>query len=147
MIEAVSGPGWIANFCSLDSSSSGITWNTWNSAFPPIRKSFPCLFEALKKVNDKLKVFYLYSWNWLGEMASNLTTTRFCESHEAVTTFLCDRILTEEALRIIRTEDDWDVLVLYLNGVDEAGHTFTWGSPQYKEAIGMVDNHIGRNIF
>ena len=147
MIEAISGPGWTANFCSLDSSSSGITWNSWNPVVPPIRNPFPCFFETLKKIDDKMKIFFLYSWNWLGGLASNLTKTKFCECHEPITAFLCDRILTEEALKIIEAEEDWDVLVIYFMGVDETGHMFNWGSSQYKEAIGMVDSHIGRYIF
>jgi Type I phosphodiesterase / nucleotide pyrophosphatase len=142
-IEAVSGPGWTASLCSLDSSSSGIMMNTWKPALEPITKTLPCLFETLKRVDENLITHFLFSWSWLGGLASNLTRARFCGNDETITTFLCDRLLTEEALRIISSDEDWDVIVLYLNGVDQAGHTFNWGSPQYKESITLIDNHIG----
>ena len=85
----------------------------------------------------------MYGWYWLGGLASNLTKTHYCENNEPITAFLCDNILTNEALRIISAETDWDVLVIHFNSVDEVGHTFNWGSSQYKEAIGMVDKNIG----
>jgi hypothetical protein len=144
IIEAISAPGWIATFCSLDSSSTGIMANTWTPTFKPINKKLPCLFETLKNIDEKLDAHFLFGWDWMRGLASDLTKTKSCESHEPITTFICDRILTNEALKIISHNDNWDVIVLTLLGMDEAGQEFNWGSHQYKETLELIDSHIGK---
>ncbi len=55
----------------------------------------------------------------------------------------CDEINVQNAEETIKKRD-FDFLFLYLNGLDDTGHSFSWCSSKYEEEIGTVDGYLGR---
>ena len=159
IIQTVSGPGWSSIICALDPTDTGILnndwlppWNFLPNKITPIKgndKPFPCVFETIKQQNSSLKTAFYYDWDWLQYLGNKhmrgdfIDEEVFCKGYDLEKTLKCDEDHVVLAENLI-TSDDFDFFILYLDALDDTGHKFSWGSPEYLAEIEILDGYLGR---
>jgi predicted AlkP superfamily pyrophosphatase or phosphodiesterase len=159
-IEAMSASGWSQILCGIDSEDSGITSNEWwapwmygNKAFnvTPITgvdEPFPCVFAEIKKQRGSTaKTKMANAWDWfinIGNISipGSLDEEIFCLSADGSLEdgVRCDIENTQHALRFIR--EDFDLIFLHYNSIDEAGHIEGFCSQDYIDRVSNVNRFI-----
>jgi len=159
IIQTISAPGWSSILCSLDPVDTGIIDNSWEAPWytkkplpiTPITgnsKPFPCIFEEIKTQNNSLKTHFYYNWDWFFNLANQRIPGSFidndywCNASTFTQYLFCDGTIVSKAVDTIKN-GDFDVMVLYLCGLDETGHQFGWGSPEYEAELGIINNYLG----
>ena len=155
--EGFSGPGWSSLLCSQNSKETGIVNNNWTAPWlnneikknydysTPINgldKSFPCLFDELKRKNSKIKNFFYSSWDFFSKNFGNRAYPDSIDIYVdcLVTNPLqfiqysnCDEFSLAKTKNLVLK--DFDVYFQYLTVLDVAGHTFGFCSNQYASRL------------
>jgi len=96
-----------------------------------------------------------YDWDWFQYLGNNFTNgtngtsfindEQFCNGNTLNSTLVCDEINFRRTFAKIEAKD-FDFHFLYLDGLDDTGHEFSWGSPAYEAEIGVLDYYLGEII-
>jgi len=170
--EGLSGPGWSSVLCSLSSKDTGIVNNDWRAPWvgeenkakynfvTPINgidKSFPCIFDELKKkkkINttnlSEPKNFtnYVYSsWSFFRENFGNkaypntLDVFAECQIRTNQSYFeyiMCDNHSLDKTKNFLL--QDFDFYFWYMGSLDVAGHTFSFCGTEYESRVNNINN-------
>jgi predicted AlkP superfamily pyrophosphatase or phosphodiesterase len=143
MADTVSGAGWSNLLTGVWPDKHGVLDNKFS-----VRnyEQYPHFFVHVKQAYPQAKTVSLISWTPIkkyitdkADLSIDFTITDKKHAYKET-----DDNCTAKAVDLL-TNDDPDVLVYYLNQVDEAGHYkgFHPTVPEYKQAIANVDANIG----
>lgn len=139
----VSSPNWASIIMGATPTAHGIWSNQWqvkqikDSVYCHGKKGhiFPTLFRVLREQKPKSKIVCFAGW-W---SFVRLVEPRVCNiKQRTLTMWLC---ASRSAIAIKARKPD--LLFVHLNDVDETGHKYGHGTPQYYEAVELADKCIG----
>src|SRR5262245_21101907 len=130
-----SGPGWSTVFTGVWRDRHRVDSNSFT--FHAL-DDHPDLIARLERAHPELSTSFVHSWPPLHRFAASADHERDCTNEEDF-----DGCSLDESLRELG-ESDVDVMVVYLRGVDEAGHTFGFhpNVPEYLERLRWSDAAI-----
>ncbi len=143
VLPTTSAPNWASIINGVGPEQHGVTSNDWQAgdfAFPvSVIGSggfFPSIFQVLAEQHPDWDVASIYQWEGFG----NLYDHRFVRydihgRDEDATTDLAAAYIASKKPAF---------LFMHLDLVDDAGHTFGHGSPNYYAAVAKADRLIGR---
>lgn len=144
--DTVSGPGWSNLLTGVWPDKHGVL----NNQFAVKNYSqYPHFFSRVKDVYPRAMTVSLSDWTPIhtiivrdAEISLDFTTDAKKPDYK-----LADERITAKAIDLL-TNDDPDVLMVYLGDVDETGHKhgFHPTVPEYKKAIETVDGQIGEIV-
>lgn len=141
--DTVSGPGWSNLLTGVWPDKHGVLNNKFavkNYA------EYPHFFSRVKEIYPRAMTVSLVDWTPIhnlivrdAEVSLDFTTDPKKPDYK-----LADERLTAKAVDIL-TNDDPDVMMVYLGNVDETGHKYGFhpAVANYKKAIEIVDTQIG----
>ena len=122
-----------------------IKWNSRESAFPPYAKGPngmpPTLFTLLKEQRPDASSVLIYDWDGVGFVTDTLAIGehRYVKwDHQSI-----ENYAVENAVPVIEAGMP-DFYFFYFVEVDERGHKYGWGSPEYYAALADLDKGLGR---
>ena len=140
----VSSPNWASIIDGATPTSHGIWSNKWqvrdikDSVYCHGKKGhiFPTIFRVLREQKPKAKIMCFAGW-W---SFVRLVEPRVCtvKQRTLITGLTALRATTSIALR------KPDLMFLHLNDVDETGHKYGHGTPQYYKAVEEADVVVGK---
>jgi predicted AlkP superfamily pyrophosphatase or phosphodiesterase len=152
IFPTVSAPNWNAIISGMLPTDSGVNSNEWMPSYekpsptfpsmPPISgdNSFPqTQWEAAKLQNPNITVAVSISWDWIHYLTNNQTVDHLYRGHE-------NDDNTTDAMCAFITKYQPDLMFIHLDEVDDAGHAFGWGSPNYYKAVQHVDMLVGKML-
>jgi predicted AlkP superfamily pyrophosphatase or phosphodiesterase len=137
-VQSITLPSHVSMMTGVTVEGHGIVWNGEMPFTKPVYPAHPTLFVIAKKAGystalvsgkDKFDIFKQddaldYSW----------ITTKSVDTDEAV---------ADHAVQII-TDNKPDVMLVHFPGVDSAGHSKGWNSPEQRAAIANADKQLKR---
>jgi hypothetical protein len=155
-LPAMSAPNWSTLLTGLPPSDSGIHDNDWSitdsspkditePGLPPITGAGAVpttVWEHIHRQRPQATFGAVYCWDWLVNMVNPvdwIQHNHFCEEAD-------DGCVRDQTLSWIKAGRFPDFSFIYFGGIDEAGHSYGWGSPEYFEAADKVDVYIGEII-
>lgn len=117
-------------------------------------KQLPCIFEIMKKQNNKLKTGFYHDWDWLDYFGNEFMDQKFiddqyyCENALDEKILECDVSIKEKFIeRLKKVEDgndhDFDFFFVYFNSIDFMGHNKSFCGEEYSKTITLIDGYIG----
>jgi predicted AlkP superfamily pyrophosphatase or phosphodiesterase len=150
IFPTVSAPNWAAIITGMSSTDTGVNANEWMPSYenptptfpsmPPVsgNESFPQThWQVAKLQNPNLTVAVSISWDWINYLTDSKSVDYLFRGHED------DNATTFAMSKFIVTYQP-DLMFIHLDQVDDAGHTYEWGSPEYYSAVQNVDALIGQ---
>jgi predicted AlkP superfamily pyrophosphatase or phosphodiesterase len=140
----VSSPNWESIITGAEPKQHSVWGNEWkvrdvkDSVFCNGKKGhiFPTIFRVLREQKPKAKIFCFSNW-W---SFVRLVEPRVCNAKQRTLTM---GLTGSRAATCIQVRKP-DLLFMHLDRVDEYGHKYGHGSPQYYEAVGTADEIIGQ---
>lgn len=145
-MPTVSSPNWASVINGASPSAHGIWSNSWklkqikDSIYCYGKKGqmFPTIFRVLREQKHHAQIVIFSAW-W---SFVRLVEPRVCNVKERT---LFTNLTAQRAVTAIRFRQP-DLLFLHFDEVDEAGHKYGHGTPQYYEAVSSVDKAIGKIV-
>ncbi len=143
VMPTVSAPNWGSMLCGAGPEQHGITNNGWtirNHTIEPTVKDeegyFPSIFTIIRNQMPDAKTAIFYDWKELMDLFNGkyISKIEFDSNYSDVYRNAINYILNKSPLFIF----------IYAGHVDEIGHKFQHGSPEYYKSIEDVDNEIGK---
>jgi len=144
VMPTVSSPNWASIIDGATPSSHGIWSNKWqvrdikDSVYCGGKKGhiFPTIFRVLREQKPKAKIMCFAGW-W---SFVRLVEPRVCtvKQRTLITGLTALRAVTSIKLR------KPDLLFIHLNDIDEAGHKYGHGTPQYYKTVDEADVVVGK---
>ncbi len=144
VLPTVSSPNWASIIDGASPSSHGIWSNRWkvrdikDSVYCRGKKGhiFPTIFRVLREQKHKAKIMCFAGW-W---SFVRLVEPAVCTAKERT---LTTPLLASRAVTSIRLRKP-NLLFLDLNDVDETGHKYGHGTPEYYKAVEEADVVVGK---
>jgi len=142
VMPTVSAPNWGSMLCGAGPEQHGITNNGWTVTNHTIEPTitdddgyFPSIFTLIRNQMPDAKTAIFYDWKELMDLYNGkyISKIRFDSGYEEVYDHAIDYIIKESP----------DFAFVYAGHVDEMGHKFQHGSPEYYKSIEDVDTKIG----
>jgi hypothetical protein len=141
---------WKSVFSGVSPEIHGFT--KWNSAKPDIEPPFcavdaqgrmPCIFSEVRRQAPGAYTASLFAWDGVGN-CHNTNTVDFVRWYGGKKEEypLRDASVFAEGARQLANNPT--LMLLYQGGVDSAGHTYGWGSPEFTNACVNVDANLGK---
>ena len=141
---------WASIFMGVPTEMHGYKkWNSRESAFKPYAvgpNGMPStVFTLLKEQRPEAESVCIYDWDGIGYVIDTVAISR----HQFIS-WNPDSLSTVEYTRqyaIPEIERGLpDILMFYYVDVDETGHKFGWGSPEYFDAMARLDEALGEML-
>lgn len=142
VMPTVSAPNWGSMLCGAGPEQHGITNNGWTVTNHTIEPTitdddgyFPSIFTLIRNQMPDAKTAIFYDWKELMDLYNGkyISKIQFDSGYEEVYDHAIDYIIKESP----------DFAFVYAGHVDEMGHKFQHGSPEYYKSIEDVDTKIG----
>lgn len=141
---------WKSVFSGVSPEIHGFT--KWNSSKPDIEQPacvldaqgrMPCIFSEIRRQTPDAYTASLFAWDGVGN-CHNTNTVSFVRWYGGTKDEypVRDASAFEEGARQLANRPK--LMLLYQGGVDSAGHTYGWGSPEFTNACANVDANLGR---
>ena len=141
---------WKSVFCGLPPEIHGFT--KWNSSRPDIEpppcvlgaeRFMPCIFSEVRRQRPGAYTASLFTWNGIGN-CHNTNTASFVRWYGGAKEEYPVRDASVFAEGARQLANSPALMLLYQGGVDSAGHTYGWGSPEFTNACVNVDANLGK---
>lgn len=137
-----SSPNWASIIMGAGPEQHGVTSNDWETnkfEIPPTATGtgvmFPTIFGTLRQQQPRAYIACVHDWDGFGRlmepMAMDLLENVKGSTNTAV-----------RAAQVIR-EHKPTFLFVHFDDVDHAGHEYGWKTPEYFQAVDLVDSLIG----
>jgi Type I phosphodiesterase / nucleotide pyrophosphatase len=141
----ISNPSWTAILTGAWDNQTGVINNIFTA---DTYMKWPTVFNQLEAYNSAIDTMAIADWNVITDIASAGlypadTVTLVPQVPGDANWSQTDAEVTAETVAAIESGDPPNFLFSYLVQVDEAGHQYGGGSPQYAEAINRTDVNIG----
>ena len=144
VVPTVSSPNWAAMIMGAPTELTGVDSNEWqpnHHGIDPVCEGapgiFPTLYGIAHQQHPTQKIGVFTDWPDYTRLFEPGAVTRVYSVDEK------EDDAFDHALAYLSAERP-EILFIHLDNVDNAGHTFGWGSPQYLAAIEKVDGMLGR---
>ena len=141
---SVSSPNWASMIMGAKPESHGITSNDWQPGETP---AFPTIFGLCRTAYPSAEIGAVYEWGGFGRLFRKMDTTFSANPKAGLwgkyirgksNAFVTARTAAE------RIRDKKPRLIfVHLDLVDHAGHSEGYDTPDYDEAVGTADTHLG----
>ena len=141
----ISGPSWTTILTGVWDTKSGVINNIFNPA--PYDK-WPTVFNQLEAYNRSISTAVVADWKYINDLAAAgaypADTNIFVDSTDSFAA--TDAQVTSKTIDLINatTPGSSSFIFSYQVQVDEAGHFFGGGSPEYAEAVTNVSNNVSQ---
>ncbi len=142
VMPTVSAPNWGSMLCGAGPEQHGITNNGWTVTNHTIEPTitdedgyFPSIFTLIRNQMPNAKTAIFYDWKELMDLFNGkyISKIQFDSSYKKVYEHAIDYLMKESP----------DFTFIYAGHVDEIGHKFGHGSPEYYKSIEDIDAKIG----
>jgi len=146
VMPSVTLPNWTSHLTGSGPEEHGVTSNKWtvnNHELAPLDSDkagyYPSIFKVLKEQVPNVKTSFFYNWadlinafnkNYMDEVSFEYND-KYDSNYQKAYDF------------IIQNKNEPTFVFLYSVHTDHAGHTYSWMSPQYINAIEAADTAIG----
>lgn len=158
-IISSSGPGWSETLCGMSPEKTGVLYNAWLPPWQGMITSIPvtptsgpdypmpCVFRVLTEHDEYIQTGAFYAWEWIKNIAGTgmpgtMRKDVLCEPKGIV----CDRNITTALLEYIPEivkASERSYTFAHMDSLDNAGHSHSWCSEKYFDAIEEVDKLVG----
>ncbi len=139
----ISGPSWSTIMTGAWDSKTGVINNIFN---PAPYESWPTAFNLLEYTKPDIDTAYIGDWAYINEMADAGGYPVDQNFYYGFTTSWADTDteVVNKTIDLINgaATDTSSFMFSYQVQVDEAGHTYGGGSPEYAQAVTNVSNNI-----
>ena len=141
---------WKSVFSGVSPEIHGFTkWNSSSPSIEPPASAFdaegriPCIFSEIRRQTPGAYTVSLFAWDGIGN-CHNTNTVSFTRWYAGKGDEypVRDASVFEEGARQLAKKPT--LMLLYQGGVDHAGHSHSWGSPEYTNALVQVDANLGK---
>ena len=141
----ISNPSWTAILTGAWDNQTGVINNIFTA---DTYVKWPTVFNQLEYYNDAIDTMAIADWNVITDIANAGlypadTVTLVPQVPGDTNWSQTDAEVTAQTVAAIESGDPPNFLFSYLVQVDEAGHQYGGGSPQYTAAINRTDTNIG----
>ncbi len=105
--------------------------------------SYPHFFKYVKQFDSDLYTASLANWTPIN---TEIVPDEYADleiGYDSGTDEEQDALVKSDAVALLQSNLDPDIVFLHFDEVDGAGHSSSWGSPQYVAAIEIVDSLVG----
>jgi len=145
VMPTVSSPNWASMIMGAGPEQHGVTSNDWEQdkyEIPPICHGsggiFPTIFGVLREERPSSIIACFTDWDGFIRLVEPKAPDEMAYVPEVDNT-------TAHAIAYLQKEKPTFVFIHYDN-VDHAGHKYGWGTTEYYDAVGHVDQLIGKLI-
>ncbi|KAF4692344.1 hypothetical protein FOZ60_013702 [Perkinsus olseni] len=145
-----SAPNWVAVQTGMTPSETGILNNKWrvdaldpqslfDDRVPPVSgpgQLPPTIFSVAKKYNKDIRTASVYSWEWLDKLVDEKSLDHHFMSNDD------DGKTADDLIEQLNSDNPPHLAFIQLSEVDNAGHTFSWGSDEYYAALKHMEEII-----
>lgn len=141
---------WKSVFSGVSPEIHGFTkWNSSKPSIEPPASAFdaeglmPCIFSEVRRQTTGAYTVSLFAWDGIGN-CHNTNTVDFARYYggKGDEYPVRDASVFAEGARQLAKKPT--LMLLYQGGVDHAGHSHSWGSPEYTNALAQVDANLGK---
>ena len=143
VMPTVSSPNWASMIMGAGPEQHGVTSNDWQPDkfdFAPVCRGtggiFPTVFGVLRQQRPDARISIFHDWNEFGRLVERGAATVMQRTPGGDAT-------VGAALKEWHNQPPL-LMFLHIDDVDHAGHTFGWGSQQYRDAVAAADALVGR---
>jgi hypothetical protein len=144
VIPTVSSPNWAAMIMGAPTELTGVDSNDWQPNKHPIAPTceatpgvFPTLYGLEHQQHPSVKIGVFTDWpDYIRLFEPGVASKVYSINEKEDDAF-------DHAMAYLAAEKP-ELLFIHLDNVDDAGHTYGWGSPQYLAAVEKVDDMLGR---
>ena len=143
VMPTVSAPNWGSMLCGAGPEQHGITNNGWTTRNHTIEPTiadkdgyFPSIFTVISNQMPDAKTAIFYDWKELMDLFNGkyISKVKFDTDY---------RDVYKNAIKFVLNESPLFTFI-YAGHVDEAGHKYAHGSPEYYKSIEDVDAQVGK---
>lgn len=141
---------WKSVFSGVSPEIHGFTkWNSSSPSIEPPASAFdaegriPCIFSEIRRQAPGAYTVSLFPWDGIGNCHNTNTVsfTRWYAGKGDEYPVRDASVFAEGARQLAKKPT---LMLLYQGGVDHAGHSHSWGSPEYTNALVQVDANLGK---
>lgn len=141
----ISNPSWTAILTGAWDNQTGVINNIFT---PATYMKWPTVFNQLEAYNAEIDTMAIGDWNVITDIAGAglypADTVTFVPQVQGDANWSeTDAEVTAQTVAAIQSGEPPNFLFSYLVQVDEAGHQYGGGSPQYADAIHRTDENLG----
>ncbi len=142
VMPTVSSPNWASMIMGAGPEQHGVTSNDWEPGKGEIRPTavgtggiFPTIFGVLRAQRPTAKSAVFHDWDGFGRLFERKAVNQIEDSDGP-------QKAIEHAMAYIKKEQP-QLTFIHLDHVDDAGHAYGHGTPQYYAAVAEADRLIG----
>jgi hypothetical protein len=135
-----SGVNWSTILTGASAAHHGVVDNSFSGND---YAEYPHFFKYVKQFDGGLYTASLANWTPIN---TEIVPDEYADleiGYDSGTGEEQDSLVKSDAVALLQSNLDPDVIFLHFDEVDGAGHSYSWGSPQYVAAIENVDSLIG----
>ncbi|KAF4740522.1 hypothetical protein FOZ62_008082, partial [Perkinsus olseni] len=150
-----SAPNWASILTGMTTSDTGILTNDWDHTHlnpvdltdgkvPPVSGRIPpTIFNVSKKYNKNIKTAFIYSWDWLGNLADeNVDHEYFGSKLSLIISDRSDYHAAQDLIEQIKSPNPPHLAFIQLSEIDNIGHSTFWGSEEYYKSVKSKDRLV-----
>jgi predicted AlkP superfamily pyrophosphatase or phosphodiesterase len=144
VLPTVSSPNWAAMIMGAPTEMTGVTSNDWQpndyNISPTCQDSpgiFPTIYSLEHQQHPKANIGIFTDWPDYVRLVEPGIGAEIYKSDEKE-----DEALNHALDYLRRVQPDF--LFIHVDHVDDAGHTYGWGTPQYLDAVKKTDRMLGQ---
>ncbi len=142
VMPTVSSPNWASMIMGAGPEQHGVTSNEWEPGKGAIEPTavgsggiFPTIFGLLRDQRPTAKIAVFHDWDGFGRLFERKAADVVEDSDGPVKA-------VEHAVAYIKKEKP-ELTFIHLDHVDDAGHTYGHGTPEYYASVAEADRLIG----
>lgn len=141
IMPSVTLPCHMSIFHSVCAERHGILTNTYVPQVRPVNGICETLAAAGKKCA------FFYTWEPLKDLARPLSLARTNYYNGKIYSYhTADKLVTEDAVNMLKNGDLPDFIFFYQCQADEAGHKYSWMSGEYLDAVNASLDNVQRVV-
>jgi len=138
-----SSPNWASMIMGAGPEQHGVTSNEWETNKFDIAPTvvgtggmFPTIFGALRAQRPTARILCVHDWDGFGRLMERSAV-------DVLENVKGSPATAQRAVELVK-ERKPNFLFIHFDDVDHAGHKFGWKTPEYFEAVEMIDGLIGQ---
>lgn len=149
-LPSISAPNWASIITGQSPEETGINSNEWTPeqlspqtksqlALPPVSgagKMPDSFWKVAKEQKPNLRVGVSLSWNWVHYFVDQ-------DVDDCFQGFSDDVVVKDNIRDVLNGKRLPNIFFVHLEGVDQAGHQYGWGSKEYETACLEMDEFVG----
>jgi predicted AlkP superfamily pyrophosphatase or phosphodiesterase len=143
VLPTVSSPNWASMIMGAGPEQHGVTSNDWETNKFEIAPTavgsggfFPTIFGQLRAQRPASRIVCVHDWDGFGRLVEPNTA-------DVLENVKGSPATARRAAQLIK-ERKPNFLFIHFDDVDHAGHEFGWKTPEYFQAVEMIDGLIGQ---